>query len=132
MGFPEPVAQVGDAVHADKILVEDLQIDWLRSAAEVNRTIRLGGAFTSFRGQRLKVWKAEVTDDARGVVNGEIEAVIAQPGAIFAVDREGVEVGTGLGSVRLVMVQPEGKKPMAAHDWANGVRPSVGEIFGSH
>ena len=131
-GFPEPAAQIGEAVHADKISAEDLQIDWLRSAVEVNRTVRLGGAFTSFRGQRLKVLTAEVTDDARGVVNGEIEAVVMQPGAIFAVDREGVGVGTGLGSVCLVTVQPEGKKPMAARDWANGVRPSVGEIFGSH
>ncbi|NBT32391.1 MAG: hypothetical protein EBT13_10975 [Rhodobacteraceae bacterium] len=44
----------------------------------------------------------------------------------------GVVVGAGAGAIRIVTVQPEGKRPMAARDWANGVRPSVGEVFGSH
>jgi methionyl-tRNA formyltransferase len=31
-------------------------------------------------------------------------------------------VGTGSKAVELVAVQPQGKKPMAAADWARGVR----------
>jgi methionyl-tRNA formyltransferase len=38
------------------------------------------------------------------------------------VSRDGVEVQCLDGVVRLVTVQPEGKSPMAASDWANGAR----------
>jgi methionyl-tRNA formyltransferase len=41
-----------------------------------------------------------------------------------------VRVGTVAGSVVLGMVQPQGKKPMAAADWARGVRIEPGEVLG--
>lgn len=49
------------------------------------------------------------------------------PGVVQAVDREGVVVGTGEGLIRLLEVQPEGKRPMPAADWARGygVRPGT-------
>jgi methionyl-tRNA formyltransferase len=50
-GFPAPRVQEGEPVHADKITVDDLRIDWDTSAVEIHRTVRLGEAFTSFRGQ---------------------------------------------------------------------------------
>lgn len=135
-GFPAPRAQVGEPVHADKITGEDLRINWMASPIEVQRTVRLGGAFCFFRGQRLKVLQIEVTDDGaeleRAVSTGEIEVVMLEPGTVIEVDSLGPVIGVGFGSIRLVTVQPEGKKPMSAKDWANGVRPSVGEVFGSH
>ncbi len=44
-----------------------------------------------------------------------------QPGEI-RVTRDGVWVGTGSTSVRLERIQPPGKKPMIAADWARGAR----------
>jgi methionyl-tRNA formyltransferase len=38
-------------------------------------------------------------------------------------------VGTGLSSLRLLTVQPVGKKPMAGADWGRGARLSGGEVF---
>jgi methionyl-tRNA formyltransferase len=38
-------------------------------------------------------------------------------------------VGTATGAVLLGLVQPQGKKPMAAADWARGVRIELGELF---
>ena len=119
-GFPTPVPQAGDAVHADKITIDDLRIDWTGSATQAHRTVRLGGAFTSFRGQRLKIHGIEPADATEGA-----------PGAVVLVDRAGVVVATGSGCVRLVEVQPEGKKVMTARDWANGAQPRVGELLGA-
>jgi methionyl-tRNA formyltransferase len=44
---------------------------------------------------------------------------------------DGVAVGTGDGALRLVTVQPEGKAPMPAAAWVNGLRLEVGERLGS-
>lgn len=118
-GFPAPTPQSGDPMHADKITPEELQIDWSKSAIDITRKVRLGGAHGFFRGSRVKVHEA-LPIDGSGV-----------PGAVIAVGAELV-VAAGSGAVRLLTVQPEGKKPMSAKDWSNGVRPSVGEAFESH
>ena len=44
-----------------------------------------------------------------------------KPGELRAT-KSSVRVGTGSKAVELVTVQPQGKKPMAAADWARGVR----------
>jgi methionyl-tRNA formyltransferase len=118
-GFPVPSPQSGEPVHADKITPDELLVDWSRSALDVTRTVRVGGAHGFFRGSRLKIHEALPTGG-----NGA-------PGAVIAVGAE-VVVAAGSGAVRLVTVQPEGKRPMTAKDWTNGVRPLVGESFGSH
>lgn len=115
-GFPEPTPQSGDPVHADKITPDELLIDWSKSAVVVARTVRLGGAHAFLRGSRVKIHEAVVVDGS-----GTAGAVIAAAPDVI--------VAAGTGAVRLVIVQPEGKKPMPARDWANGVRPSVGETF---
>jgi len=121
-GFPAPRAQEGEPVHADKITGDDLSIDWKKSSIEVRRTVRLGEAFTSFRGQRFKVRRVSL--EIEGAVEGK-------PGEILLVDKQGVVVATTSGSLRLVDVQPEGKKVMSGRDWANGAQPAVGEVFGA-
>lgn len=118
-GFPQPRPQVGEPVHADKISPAELLIDWSKSGVDVARTVRIGGAHTFLRGSRVKIHEVMPVDGS-GV-----------PGSIIATGAD-VVVAAGNDAVRLVTVQPEGKKPMAARDWANGVRPSVGESFGSH
>ena len=53
---------------------------------------------------------------------------VLAPGEVAATKRA-VRVGTASGAVRLGTVQPQGKKPMAAADWARGVRIEPGEKF---
>jgi methionyl-tRNA formyltransferase len=126
---------------APKISVEDARICWDTPALAVDRCIRActpaPGAWTTFRGARLKIHpvslpvhvpetsEAPLTEDVAVVAP---ELVVA-PGAVVATRRE-VQVGTASGPVRLGMVQPQGKRPMAAADWARGVRIEPGEVLG--
>ena len=75
------------------------------------------GAWTTFRGERLKVGPVTVTDES------------LPAGTIEARKRE-VLVGTADRAVRLGEVTPLGKKPMPAADWARGVRIDDGERLG--
>ena len=91
---PEP--QQGEVTYAAKFSAGDFEIDWTLPAVEVHRLIRIGGAWTTFRGKRLKINEARLVD----------------------------------GRIVPVVVQPEGKSPMAFDAWRNGARPSTGEPFG--
>ena len=112
LGRPEP--QAGEPTYAAKLEPDEFLIDWSRSADEVHRLVRLGRAWTPFRGKRLRVLGAR--------------PVAAGPGAGLI---DGLIVGTGDGGgLELVEVQPEGKSPQAAVAWRNGARPISGERVG--
>lgn len=119
-----PVPQPDDgATLAPKIGPEDVVIDLAGPAAAVDRLVRSAdpapGAHTTFRGERLKVFRAPVVEDAAGA-----------PGTVLAVERDGVVVACGQEGVRLVEVQPAGKPRMAAAAFANGARIEPGERLG--
>ncbi|MDR6865192.1 methionyl-tRNA formyltransferase [Phycicoccus sp. 3266] len=125
-GSLTPVPQPADGVSlAPKIEVADAEVRWERPATAVDRLVRgctpAPGAWTTFRGERLKLSPLTV-DDAYA------EGLLA-PGQLAAGKRE-VHVGTGSGVVRLGAVRPHGKKEMAAADWARGVRIEAGERLG--
>jgi methionyl-tRNA formyltransferase len=119
LGDPEPQGEDG-ITYAKKITAEDLCVDWAADAVQADRQVRVGGAWTTFRGQRLKVLSAELLDDLPGDLHD------APPGTVGA----GATVRCGDGALRLVEVGPEGKRPMSAGDWANGARPA-GEQLGT-
>lgn len=109
--------QAGEATYAEKTTNEDLRLDWSRPAVELQRVVRVGGAWTTVGGKRLKVWAAEVGDEA------------VEPGLpAGAVDGE--RVATGRGWLRLVIVQPEGKGRQPAADWRRGARLAARERLG--
>jgi methionyl-tRNA formyltransferase len=60
LGEAEP--QSGDVTYAAKLAPSDLEIDWSQPALDVHRTIRIGGAWTTFRGKRLKINEAMLRD----------------------------------------------------------------------
>ena len=123
-GDLEAVPQPGEGVSlAPKITVEDARVRWDRPALAVDRQIRgctpSPGAWTTFRGERLKLLP----------VSPALEGPSAAPGEIVP-GRRTVHVGTATGPVELGTVQPHGRKPMAAADWARGVRIDAGEKLG--
>jgi methionyl-tRNA formyltransferase len=61
LGDPEP--QLGEPTYASKIDPADLRVDWTRPAAEIDRLVRVGGAWTTFRGARVKIHAGELVGD---------------------------------------------------------------------
>jgi methionyl-tRNA formyltransferase len=116
LGIPEP--QEGPATTAEKITREDLHLQWGQTAEQLHRVVRLGRAWTTFRGHRLGVLAAQ-----RSV--GELADAVP-PGTLV-----GSTVATGRGGLVLLRVQPESRSPMSADEWLRGVRPSESERLGS-
>ncbi|MEO7059110.1 MAG: methionyl-tRNA formyltransferase [Lapillicoccus sp.] len=125
-----PVPQPGEGVSlAPKIGVDDARVDWGRPAFAIDRLIRgctpSPGAWTTFRGERLKVHPVTV---AGPEATGETRRL---PAGVILATRTAVYVGTGTGLVCLGLVQPHGRKVMVAADWARGSRLEVGERLGA-
>ena len=119
-GTLRAVDQPSDGVtYAAKITVEDARLDFTTPAAAVDRLARAvtpePGAWAEFRGERLKLGPVTPVDD-----------VTLPPGEVL-VERKRVLVGTATTAVALGEVQAQGKKRMAATDWARGVRIEAGE-----
>ena len=119
-GLPVPRDQAGNPSYADKVATAELELDFARPAIQLRRLVRLGRAWTTFRGKRVRVLGAGPPDDA------------AADGALAPGQLRGAEVGAGDGT-RMVLrsVQPEGRRPMDAVDWLHGVRPGPDDRLGS-
>jgi methionyl-tRNA formyltransferase len=117
------VPQSADGVSlAPKVSVDDARIDWATPGRHVDRSVRActpaPGAWTTFRGERLKVGPVRLRG-ANDLAPGELQ-----------VAKAGVSVGTASIDVELGLVQPPGKRPMPAPDWARGARIEDGERLG--
>ncbi|MEV8365501.1 methionyl-tRNA formyltransferase [Streptomyces niveus] len=124
-GTLKAVPQPADGITlAPKLTVEDAQVDWTAPALRVDRVVRgctpAPGAWTLFRGERLKLIQVAPATDRTDLAPGEP-----------AVGKNSVHIGTGSYGVELLWVQPQGKKPMRAADWARGVRIAPGERLGA-
>jgi methionyl-tRNA formyltransferase len=114
-GALQAVPQPADGVTlAPKVTVDGARVRWDLPAHVVERRIRSvtpnPGAWTMIGDLRVKLGPVHLTGRES-----------LQPGRIH-VDRDGVHVGTASQPVRLDRIQPPGKKPMAAADWARGAR----------
>ncbi|SOD73726.1 methionyl-tRNA formyltransferase [Jatrophihabitans sp. GAS493] len=122
-GSLRPVEQPGDGVSlAPKIEVDDAKVDFEAPAQRVDRLIRAcspnPGAWTIWRGDRLKLGPVRLLTE-RSLAPGEIRA-----------DKQQVSVGTATADVALSTVQPAGKRPTNAADWARGARIEAAERLG--
>jgi methionyl-tRNA formyltransferase len=124
-GSLKAVPQPADGVTlAPKITVEDARVDWATPALRVDRVVRgctpAPGAWTTFRGERLKLIQVQPVPGRDDLAPGTL-----------AVGKNSVHAGTGSYAVELLWVQAQGKKPMRAADWARGVRIADGERVGA-
>lgn len=123
-GTARAVPQPVDGVSlAPKITVADAEVRWLEPAFAVDRRVRActpaPGAWTTFRGDRVKLGPVHQVADAHGLEPGEL-----------LVEKARVLAGTATTAVALGEVRAAGKKPMSATDWARGVRVQPGERLG--
>jgi methionyl-tRNA formyltransferase len=126
----EPRPQREDeATHAPILSRDDGLIDWNMSAAEIERRVRglqpFPNSFTTFRGQRLVVWRARLPG------GGHTAASSTSNGEIVAAHGDELIIACGVGdALRLSEVQLEGKRRMSARDFLNGLRVRAGEVLG--
>jgi len=101
------------ATVAPMLKKEDGRVDWTRPAEEIARRVRglhpWPGSFTNLDGETLKVLRVRAEAGKRGA-----------PGEVLNCDRDGILVAAGSGAVRLVEIQPPGKKAMNACAWLSG------------
>lgn len=108
---------------APKIRPEDGAIDWSRDAEAISALVRglnpAPGASTSFRGKRLKIWRAR-TQEGEGA-----------PGSVVDLGANRFGVAAGRGILEPLEVQLEGSRRVEAADFVRGHRPRMGETLNS-
>jgi methionyl-tRNA formyltransferase len=108
LGSPRP--QSGEPTYAAKIRAEELRIDWMKPATEIDRLVRLGGAWTMLRDRRVRIVAAELVDPD-SPPSDELR-------------------GNRVGGIRLVSVQPEGKSAMPFEAFGRGAHLAEVERLG--
>ncbi len=114
------------ATYAPKIEKEMGRIDWNQSAEQVDRQRRAftpwPGVFTYFQGELIKIHAGFPLEEA---------SFSGKPGEIVKIAREGVDVGCGYNSLyRLVLLQRQNRRAIAAYEFSLGMRLKPGDIFG--
>jgi methionyl-tRNA formyltransferase len=104
-GLGDPTPQSGEVSVAKKLSSEDLRIDWSASVEQIHRLIRIGGAWTTFRGARIKIHAARLEP-----LDPTLDS-------------------TELDRLQITRLQPEGKPQMDMFAWRNGVHLAPGEWF---
>ncbi|MFK8770671.1 MULTISPECIES: methionyl-tRNA formyltransferase [Aeromonas] len=104
------------ANYAEKLSKEEARIDWSMDAVAIERCIRAFNpwpiSWFDVAGQTVKVWQAEVVAQDHGQAAG----------TLLKADKQGIEVATGQGVLRLLTLQPPGKKAMSVSDLLNSRR----------
>ena len=142
----EPAPQAGSATYAAKITQDDLLLRWDKPAAELARVVRLGRAWTTWRGNRLRVLEARAEAEVEAAP-AEVEAAPAEAEAAPAEPETAPDPGseaapppgtiiedavvTGRGRLRVLRVQAEGREPLTFAEWRRGARPQPGARLGT-
>lgn len=142
-GEVTPVRQNdGESCYAKMLTKSMGKIDWSQGAKKLDCLIRglisWPGASTAYRGKTLKIWEEEVAPEEtaqagdglsrQGEGGGSFPQNIS-PGTVVRVDRDAFYVQTGDGVLKILAVQPEGKKRMAVKDFLLGYQVCVGDSF---
>ncbi|MDO5609839.1 MAG: methionyl-tRNA formyltransferase [Pseudomonadota bacterium] len=110
---PQPEAGV---TYAHKLDKAEAKLDWARPAIELERKVRAFNpwpvAEAVLEGERVRIHGA-VAIDAVGD---------ATPGTLINTGREGIDVATTAGALRIRVLQREGGKAITAADWLNARR----------
>jgi len=110
------------ATYARKLNKGEALIDWTSPALAIERQVRAFNpwpvAETRLDGEALRVWRARAIDGSGGVA-----------GTVVAVSGDGIDVATGEGRLRILDLQPPGRRVMSARDYLNA-RNLAGAVLG--
>jgi len=119
-GAIKPVPQSGVESYAEKVTSEEAVISWSSSSEEIVRAVLafnpVPGARTMFRSKTLKIYHAEVS------------TLSGPPGVVL--ETSPLSIGCGTGSVKLLEVQPQGRRVMSSEQYVRGYRIQRGAVLG--
>lgn len=114
------------ATYAHRLTKEDGVIDWNWSAAAVHNRIRglhpWPHAYSFLKGTRLILLRSAASDGASD----------RPPGTVVAARGSELHIATGLGTVALLQVQAEGKRPMSPREFLAGHPVAPGDRFSAN
>jgi len=121
-GTLTPVPQDGSRATLAPLLKKgDGLIDWNLPAREIHKRIRglspWPGAYSYLDGKMVKI------------IASTVVAGSGEPGSVYEQDKKTLDAGTGSGMLRILVIQPEGKKPMTAAEFLQGHRNIRGRNF---
>jgi len=98
--------------YATKIKKEDAKIAWNISAQGIERMIRAYNpwpiAYTTLSGETIRIWEAKILPHEN-----------ATPGTIVNIDKNGIDIATKNGILRVIKLQLPGKKVLTAAEVLN-------------
>lgn len=113
------------ATYAHKLSKQEALIDWNSTATAIARRVRAFDpwpvAFTVMAGEPLRIWAAQALD----------EPPSRPPGSIERASPEGIDVATGEGRLRILALQPAGKRRMSVMEFLNARALAIGDRLGS-
>lgn len=120
------VPQLEDQATYAPIIDKDVGcVDWSKSSREVHNLVRgtnpWPGAFTSYQGDKMKIWMTSVVNE---------EKHSFKPGTICEVGKDGLIVACGIGMVDIKEVQFESCRRMCIGDYICGHKMDEGEVLG--
>ena len=121
--LPQP-QDASRATYAARITKGDAEIDWGRTAPEIERQVRAldpaPGAQSRLDGLVLKIWRAR---------SGP--GIAAAPGTVYAAAADGIVVACGTGTLRILELQRAGGRRLSAQAFLSGFRLAHGASFGT-
>ena len=123
----EPRAQNEDeATLAPMLHREDGLVDWSQDAVEIERRVRgfqpWPNTYTSFEARRVVIWRARPE---------RADRVTGEEGQVIEAHGDDLVVACGKQTqLRILEIQPEGKRRMSVRDFLNGTHARAGERFG--
>ena len=106
---------------APKIEKSKGKINWDQSADSIYNLIRaigdLTGTFCMLSGKRLRIHKVSIVDET------------GTPSQIISTQDGFPVIACGSKSLKLIAVQPEGKKVQSADEWLRGARLNIGDVL---
>lgn len=119
------------ATHVRKLSKEDGLVPWAKPAVEVERHIRGMQPWPGSYSQLHQPDKPPVRMQILSSTLVEISSAkaTAEPGTVVEVSSDGFVVQCGIGALKIVKVQPDGKRPMPVSDFLRGKKVVVGDRF---
>lgn len=111
---PQPESGV---TYAHKLDKSEARLDWTLAAAELERKVRAfdpwPGAEADLAGETVRVWRAQALPAIPGV----------RPGRIVHAGRDGIDIGSRDGLLRILELQRPGGRRIGVADYLNGRPP---------